>query len=353
MDTGNISLRTDDNQLYDVQSLQPVQNLFVGQSIFLNGNFQITGEFQARTVDLITDLTEGDERLTATIESSNELNKTVTLVDTQGTTQQVRIITERNQIRVIDLAGGTVARDLGILGTSVVGSDMIEGRALKPTLSNSTKLSLLKGGTFVAGKIQISNGRATEVIDLSAAETVGDMLYLLNSSPIGVVATINPSGKGISIQSRFNGTTLTVTKLALKNPDGSNKTYSDGSTVFDETADNLGISGSSDIIGNLLYLKTALLNNNQDDIARTLDNFPVALDRILNHRTSVGARANQMTNTEDRGLDSKLTNTEILSGIEDIDVVEAVNDLAAEENAYNAALSAASRIILPSLLEYL
>jgi len=352
-DTGAISLRTPDNTLYDVRSDQSVQNLFAGQSIFLNGNFAVTGEYVARTVDVISDLIAGDEQFQGTIESANEVDKKITLLDSQGSSRQIRIITDRGQIRVADVAGGTAARDLGILGTSVVGSDRIQGWKLNPTLAETTSLSLLNGGTFIPGKIQVSNGQNTETIDLSAADTIGELLSQLNSATIGVLASINPSGKGISVQSRINGTTLMVSKIALKNPDGSKKTYSDGSTIFDNTADNLGISGSADVLGNLYYLKIALLNNNQEDVSRTLDNFPVALNRILNQRTSVGARTNQMTTTEDRGLDSKLNNTEILSGIEDVDVVKAVNDLAAEENAYNAALSAASRIILPSLLDFL
>jgi flagellar hook-associated protein 3 len=352
-DTGYISLRSADGVLYDIYTEQPLQNFFAGQSVFTNGVFGLTGEFIARSTDLVTNLAEGEERLQASIVSADELNKTLTLSDNQGNTQQVRIITERQQIKVLDLAGGTAAADLGILGLSVVGSDRIQGNVLNPTISDSTKLSLLNGGTFVAGKIQISNGHNTEVIDLSAAETVGEMLTLINSSTIGALATVNSSGKGISIQSRINGATLTVSKIALENPDGTNKTYEDGSTVFDTTSDLLQISGSSDVLGTLFYLRNSLQNNNLEDVARTLDNFTGALNRILNQRTTVGTRTNQMTTTQYRGENTKLNNTEILSGIEDVDIVEAVNRLAAEENAYEAALAAAGRVILPSLLDYL
>ncbi|MFC1614779.1 flagellar hook-associated protein FlgL [Gemmatimonadota bacterium] len=352
-DTGYISLRSTDGVLYDVYTEQPLQNFFAGQSVFTNGVFGLTGEFIARSADLVTNLAEGEERLQASIDSADELNKTLTLSDNQGNTQQVRIITERQQIEVLDLAEGTAAADLGILGSSVVGSDRIQGNILNPVISDSTKLSLLNGGTFVAGKIQISNGHNTDVIDLSAAETVGEMLTLINASSIGALATVNSSGKGISIQSRINGATLTVSKIALENLDGTNKTYEDGSTVFDTTSDLLQISGSSDVLGTLFYLRNSLQNNNLEDVARTLDNFTGALNRILNQRTTVGTRTNQMTTTQYRGENTKLNNTEILSGIEDVDIVEAVNRLAAQENAYEAALAAAGRVILPSLLDYL
>ena len=144
-----------------------------------------------------------------------------------------------------------------------------------------------------------------------------------------------------------------VNKIAEKNPDGSNKIYSDGSTIFDQTADNLGLTGSADVLGNLLFLRDSLLNNNRDDISKTLNKFAEALNRVLTQRTKIGARMNQLTTTQDRGQSSSLRNTETLSSVEDLDVVEAVSNLAARENAFNAALAAASKIIMPTLLDYL
>ena len=270
-----------------------------------------------------------------------------------GTRRRVSIITERGVLRVEDIGGGTTAADLGIKGISVVGSDRLQGKPLDPVISESTKLRLLNGGTFVPGKIRIANGNRDVVVDLSNAQTVGDLLALINASPAGVVASINSTGKGIALRSRITGTTLMVNKIPLKNPDGSNQTYPDGSTIFDETADKLGLTGSSDILGNLIFLRDALLNNNREDIARTLDKFPEAFNRVLNQRTKMGARATQLLTTRERTQDSKLRNTEILSGIEDIDVIEAVSELAAQENAFNAALGSASRIIMPSLLDFL
>jgi len=352
-DTNEVYMRTLDGQLRKVVSLQPVQNLFSGQSIYMNGSELVTGEFQARSLDLVTDAGEDEQQLTGVIESIDSDNNKVSVRLSDGSLKTVSFITERGLLKVEDIAGGSSARDLGINGVSVVGSDRIVGQSIDPVIRETTKLSLLQGGTFVAGKISISNGDKTAVIDLSNAETVGDLLTLLNSSLVNVVASVNKSGTGISIESRVKGTTLTVNNIALTNPDGTNRTNTDGTTVFDTTATLLGINGSADILGNMYYLRSALDSNSQEDVQRTLTNFTEALSRILNQRTTTGARSNQMSTTSDRGQDTNLRNTEILSGIEDLDVVEAVSQLAAQENAYNAALSAASRIILPSLLDYL
>jgi len=348
-----ISLRTQDGTLYNVLSQQPVDNFYVGQSMHVNGEITPNGDFSARTVALVASPGAGEEQLVGRIESVDPANKIVTLSLEDGSTRQIKLITDRGLIKVEDSSGGTTAADLGIRGVSVVGSDRIEGSPLDPLISMHTKLSLLNGGTFVPGKIRIANGDRDVVVDLSDAETVKDLLNTINTSAAAVVASINETGTGISLRSRINGTTLMVTKVTLKNPDGSNKLYQDGTTVFDETADLLGLTGSEDILGNLLFLYNALSENSQEDIQKTLSKFPEALNRILNQRTKIGARANQLDTTQDRGLDSNLSNTEILSGVEDLDVVEAVSKLAAQENAFNAALGAASKIILPSLLDFL
>ena len=352
-DAGTFDIRNSDGEIIRVDSLQPVQNIYVGQSVMVNGNINLAGEFEARTVDVLTGSETGDVSIIGNVGSYDSITGMLTVTREDGTEEEMKIISDRGQVSVAEVNGGTTAQSLGIVGKSSYGSDRIVGSELDPVMSESTNLALLQGGTFEPGKIMVSNGNNEAVIDLSLAETVGDMLNLINSSNIGVNATINSSGRGISMSSKIPGTTLVISKIALKNPDGTPQTYTDGSTIYDDTADQLGLSGSSDVIGNLIFLRNALGNNSQEDISKTLNYFTDSLNRILQQRTTVGARVNQMDTTEDRSLDSKLRNEEILTGVEDIDVVQAVTDLAARENAYNAALSSASRIILPSLLDYI
>lgn len=53
--------------------------------------------------------------------------------------------------------------------------------------------------------LQITNGGATHTIDVSSAETIEDLLNLLNGSAAGVVATLNASQTGIDVRSRISG----------------------------------------------------------------------------------------------------------------------------------------------------
>ncbi len=352
-DTRLLSVRTADGTLYRVASLQTVDNVFIGQSLHLNGTTSPTGEFEARTVEIINAPAGGGPLRYGTIEAIDRESGAITLLGADGVRTSVRVITGRGLVKVEDVAGGHAARDLGIDGVSVVGADRVQGRALDPLIDENTALNQLGGGTFTAGKLRISNGDRDVVVDLSNARTVGELLTAINNSGAEVLATINSTGRGIALRSKVAGTTLMVNKIALKNPDGSNQVHSDGSTIFDSTADSLGLTGSSDVLGNLLFLRQAMLSNNREDIAGTLDYFSEAQNRILSQRTKTGALSNQLTTTADRGQGNTLRNTEILTGIEDLDVVEAVSELSALENAFNAALNSASRVIMPSLLDYL
>lgn len=58
--------------------------------------------------------------------------------------------------------------------------------------------------------LQITNGGKTVVVDFSNAETIEDMLNILNGSPANVLAQINAEGTGIDIRSRLSGTDFRI-----------------------------------------------------------------------------------------------------------------------------------------------
>ncbi len=68
------------------------------------------------------------------------------------------------------------------------------------------------GGTplDVDSGLQIVSGDETHVIDLASAETVEDVLNLLNTSDAGLLAKINATGTGIDVRSRRSGVDFAV-----------------------------------------------------------------------------------------------------------------------------------------------
>ena len=72
--------------------------------------------------------------------------------------------------------------------------------------------------------LQITNGGTTHIIDFSGAETIEDLLNLLNGADAGVLAQINDNATGINVRSRLSGTDfmigenggITATQLGLR-----------------------------------------------------------------------------------------------------------------------------------------
>ena len=90
----------------------------------------------------------------------------------------------------------------GALSTEIIGSvDM------GPAVTTDTLLSDLNDGEGIAaGFILVGDGLTTTTIDLSGAETVGDVLDIINNDPAGfVTAAINAAGDGIELDTITTG----------------------------------------------------------------------------------------------------------------------------------------------------
>jgi flagellar hook-associated protein 3 FlgL len=89
-------------------------------------------------------------------------------------------------------------------GSEVFGalSTRVQGRVdLSPALSNATRLSDLRGasGDGVSPQsIVLSDGATSKTIDLSTADTIGDVVNLINNAAVGTISA-NTSGQGITL----------------------------------------------------------------------------------------------------------------------------------------------------------
>jgi flagellar hook-associated protein 3 FlgL len=61
-----------------------------------------------------------------------------------------------------------------------------------------------------ASGLRIVNGDQTHILDISSAETIEELLNILNGSSAAVLATINEAGNGIDIRSRSSGTDFMI-----------------------------------------------------------------------------------------------------------------------------------------------
>jgi flagellar hook-associated protein 3 FlgL len=77
------------------------------------------------------------------------------------------------------------------------------------------------------------------------------------------------------------------------------------------------------------------------------------LERLLQCRAEVGARADRLTSTEQRLKNEHIYLRELRSKIEDIDMAELITEFTMQQNAYYAALSTGASMIYPSLVDFL
>ena len=239
----------------------------------------------------------------------------------------------------IDELGGTTASDLGILGEfhgNYIGSN------LDVQLLSTTNLADLNNGVGLStGEIVMWQGGNSVTIDLDnpALVTVQDLLDLFNNSGLDITASINADTRGIQVVNNDTNTSFTIEDV------------SGGSAAKD-----LGIFGSSDIVGSFYVLANVMESSDDnvpDTVGKLLANFDLGIDLVLNNRAVNGAKGVRLESTMSRLYSQEFMYTERLSELEDADLTKLITDLSIYENNYQAALMASAKIIQPSLMDFL
>ncbi len=88
-------------------------------------------------------------------------------------------------------------------------------------------------------------------------------------------------------------------------------------------------------------------------MTKNLEEIDSALQNVLSIRGEIGAKQNRMEDALDRNEEEKFNIKEILSSIEDIDFAEKTIEYVTASTMYNASLQASSKIMQPTLIDYL
>lgn len=114
-----------------------------------------------------------------------------------------------------------------------------------------------------------------------------------------------------------------------------------------------GFTAGRDVFTVLDELETALYANDTASIETALADVDNSLQTVLGGLGILGARANQIETAIARNADDKITLTQQLSSLEDVDIAEAVMDLELQKTAYEAALAAFAQSSQTSLVDFL
>ena len=232
--------------------------------------------------------------------------------------------------------GGSTAEDLGLLDTF---HNDFNGVNLDPQLTDTTLFSDFNNRLGLEmNEIVIWQGEASRTFDLSdpALVTVQDVLDLFNNSGLDITVSVNENNNGLKIENNDNTRSLTI-----EDADGGN------------LSKKLGMFGSTDMMGSMLVLIHSLENNDREGIELMEKNLDDAIENLLHSRSIVGAKAKRLNTTSARITEQNLNITKLLSEVEDADFAELITKLSMTENSYQASLLASSKIIQPSLLNFL
>src|SRR5699024_3218193 len=98
---------------------------------------------------------------------------------------------------------------------------------------------------------------------------------------------------------------------------------------------------------------TALENGDDDEINQSLENLQDSSSNIIQSRAELGARMNRLELIEDRLENQVVIAKDTMAKNEGVEFEEAVTNLLTQEVIHRAALSAGSKIIQPSLVDFL
>ena len=112
-------------------------------------------------------------------------------------------------------------------------------------------------------------------------------------------------------------------------------------------------TGTTQLFTVLQDISASLRANNTVSLKVDLDHLDSAGDLLKGKLSDVGARFNRMTQMRESAEDRLVTLKSQLSDVEDIDLPKTIMDFKLQETAYQSALSAAAKVIQPSLLDYL
>ncbi len=169
-------------------------------AILLTDSSGASAQADLSTADTVGDVVDSLNAAAA------EANMTLTVA-----IQGKALVATQGSVTILDSAGGTAASDLGLV-TDDLRTASTAPPDLRPRVTPNTLLDSLNAGEGIDrdSGFKITNGNASEVIDLTDADTVQDVLNRINAADLYVTAQINDSGDGIDIVSQVSGVNLSI-----------------------------------------------------------------------------------------------------------------------------------------------
>jgi flagellar hook-associated protein 3 FlgL len=197
--------------------------------------------------------------------------------------------------------------------------------------------------------VQASNGTLEDSQKGMIAKEIGQLKEHLAS-----IANTQVAGKYI-----FNGNDTTNKPVTISG--GTVTVSTNGNPVKIEMSKGIEVAVNinptrvfnADLFGDITDLEDALNGNNNMQIDDFLSKLDKNIDNLVAERAELGARFNRVELIDARVGEQEVIAHRILSDNEDADIERVITDLKMQESVHRAALSVGSRIIQPTLMDFL
>lgn len=242
----------------------------------------------------------------------------------------------RNQSRVADQRQRAAEDASGWLDTA--GSVLMEGVDLMSRVKELAVAASNSGATTAASRTAIASEMRSlreELLGMANAQYVDRPVFNGTAAGQAYDAAGTYLGNDAAVIREVSpGVTVTVNMT--------------GETVFGQQS-----APEGDVFAVIDRLATAIENGDTTAIAAEHSNTDAARERMTEVVGQLGARAKRVEDIRSRNDLQKERLMQSLSEVEDADLAQSLIAVKARENAYNAALSAAAKVIPPSLVDYL
>lgn len=101
------------------------------------------------------------------------------------------------------------------------------------------------------------------------------------------------------------------------------------------------------------FIQSLEPDDNQAAISASIEDIDHILKKVLNERADLGARMNRIDLIENRLGETEVLTTKMMAENENIDYEKVITQFMTQESVHRAALAASSRLIQPTLLDFL
>ncbi|WP_087972809.1 flagellar hook-associated protein FlgL [Oceanobacillus rekensis] len=200
--------------------------------------------------------------------------------------------------------------------------------------------------------VQASNGTYSDEERVNISEEVEQLKEHLVD-----IANTNVNDKYI-----FNGTNTDTPPISVQadgeifssfNGEDVNIEVSNGTKLKANVSGEDVFEGTPAIFSTIDGFIDKLNGESNENIDSSIEELDSGINNIINARADLGARMNRLELIENRLSEQEVIATKTMSNNEDIDYAKAIMELITQESLHRAALSAGSKVIQPSLVDFL